>query len=101
MGKLLFRTGLGEAYVGDSLDFLRSLPEESVDLVVTSPPFPLLRQKEYGNPSAEEYLNWFLPYATEMRRVLKPTGSLVLDLGGAWKPGLPVREIYGPAPLGE
>ncbi len=56
MGKLLFRTGLGEAYVGDSLDFLRSLPEESVDLAVTSPPFPLLRQKEYGNPSAEEYL---------------------------------------------
>lgn len=80
--------------MGDSLDFLRSLPEESVDLVVTSPPFPLLRQKEYGNPSAEEYLDWFVPYATEMRRVLKPTGSLVLDLGGAWKPGLPVREIY-------
>jgi site-specific DNA-methyltransferase (cytosine-N4-specific) len=54
----------------------------------------LQRPKEYGNESQESYVDWFLPFADEFWRVLKPTGSLVVDLGGAWEPGQPVKSIY-------
>lgn len=61
---------------------------------MTSPPFGLVRKKSYGNEDADQYLEWFAPFADGIRRVLKPDGSLVIDIGGAWKPGLPVRSLY-------
>lgn len=61
---------------------------------MTSPPFALTRKKEYGNESAEKYVNWFLPFAYEFKRVLTQNGSFVIDLGGAYLPGNPVRSIY-------
>ncbi|MFX5157848.1 DNA methyltransferase, partial [Acinetobacter baumannii] len=79
---------------GDALELLRKLPDESVDLVLTSPPFPLQRQKEYGNVDQEEYIDWFLPFASEVKRVLKKEGSFVLDLGGTYLKGRPVRSLY-------
>jgi site-specific DNA-methyltransferase (cytosine-N4-specific) len=82
------------AYCGDALDLLAQVPDESVDLVITSPPFALQRQKEYGNKSQEEYVDWLLLFADPVRRVLKPTGSYVLDLGGAYEKGCPVRSLY-------
>lgn len=92
---LAYSTAVGEAWLGDAIETLETqLEDESVDLVVTSPPFALQRPKEYGNESQESYKDWFLPFADEFWRVLKPTGSLVLDLGGAWEAGQPVKSIY-------
>jgi site-specific DNA-methyltransferase (cytosine-N4-specific) len=87
-------TRRGRAYQGDSLDILRRLPSESVSLVMTSPPFALRRQKEYGNVAATEYVEWFWPFAVEIHRLLKPDGSFVLELGGAWNPGSGTRSLY-------
>jgi site-specific DNA-methyltransferase (cytosine-N4-specific) len=66
----------------------------SVDLVVTSPPFALRRQKSYGNVTEAEYVEWILPFGSEVYRVLKDTGSFVLDLGGAYLTGVPSRSLY-------
>ncbi len=90
----LYTTRWGRAYVGDSLDLMSLLPSDSVDLVITSPPFALQRKKEYGNENEDEYVNWLLQFAEPIRRVLKPTGSFVLDLGGAYQSGRPVRSLY-------
>ncbi len=92
---LVYRTEHGEAWLGDAIETLEAnVPDESVDLIVTSPPFALQRPKEYGNESQDSYKSWFLPFADEFWRVLKPTGSLVIDLGGAWEGGQPVKSIY-------
>ncbi|MGI8428922.1 MAG: DNA-methyltransferase [Solirubrobacteraceae bacterium] len=91
----LYKTEFGEAWLGDAIDTLQSeVDDETVDLIMTSPPFALQRPKEYGNESQEGYKNWFLQFADEFWRVLKPTGSLVIDLGGAWEGGQPVKSIY-------
>jgi DNA modification methylase len=90
----MYRTALGQAMVGDSLDVLRDLPAESVDLVVTSPPFALLRQKTYGNAAQAEYVDWLCRFAPLVHRALKATGSYVLDLGGAYERARPVRSLY-------
>lgn len=81
-------------YSGNSLDLCKQMPPESLDLIVTSPPFGLVREKEYGNVPADEYVEWFMPFATEFYRLLKDTGSLVIDIGGAWNKGLPTRNLY-------
>jgi site-specific DNA-methyltransferase (cytosine-N4-specific) len=87
-------TKRGKIYHADSLDVMRAMKPESVDLVMTSPPFGLTRKKEYGNAREEEYLTWFRAFAKEFHRILKDSGSLVIDIGGAWKPGFPVRSLY-------
>jgi DNA modification methylase len=84
----------GSVYLGDSLKLLEFLEDNSINLIITSPPFALTRQKEYGNQSAEKYIEWFLPFAYEFKRVLAENGSFILDLGGAYLPGHPVRSIY-------
>lgn len=90
----LFQTPFGQAIVGDSGKLLPHLADESVDLVVTSPPFALLRQKSYGNAEQGQYVDWLCGFAPHVRRVLKPTGSYVIDLGGAYERGRPVRSLY-------
>ena len=87
-------TKYGAAYLGDSLELIKIIPENSINLIITSPPFALTRKKEYGNESAEKYIEWFLPFANEFKRVLALDGSFVLDLGGAYLPGNPIRSIY-------
>jgi site-specific DNA-methyltransferase (cytosine-N4-specific) len=89
-----YSTGLGAMFAGDALELLRELPAESADLVITSPPFPLTRQKEYGNEPLQRYVAWLLPFCDEIRRVLRSKGSFVLDLGGSWESGKPVRSLY-------
>jgi DNA modification methylase len=61
---------------------------------MTSPPFGLVRKKEYGNVDADKYVEWFRPFAEAFKRVLKPSGSLVIDIGGAWNAGVPTRSLY-------
>ena len=92
--KALYATKLGAAYVGDSRALMRELPSESVNLVVTSPPFALHFKKEYGNKDQPEYIPWFLEFAREVKRVLAEDGSFVVDLGGAYEPGRPTRSLY-------
>lgn len=89
-----YRTKYGRAFVMDSRGFMESLKDESLDLVMTSPPFALQRKKDYGNVDDHEYIEWFLPFAKEIQRVLKPTGSFVLDIGGSWNKGKPTRSVY-------
>lgn len=89
-----YQTAYGAAYLGDSLELLQYVPDKSVNLILTSPPFALTRKKEYGNKSAEEYVDWFLVFAKQFKRVLKEDGSFVVDLGGAYLPGYPIRAIY-------
>ncbi len=95
-----YRTGLGEAHLGDSLRLMEELPDKSINLIVTSPPFALTRKKEYGNKSADEYVDWFLGFARQFHRILTDDGSLVVDLGGAYLPGTPVRAIYQRSQVG-
>lgn len=87
-------TGLGAAYLGDSLDLLRALPTGKINLVITSPPYALHFKKEYGNRSKREYAEWFLPFAHEIYRILCDDGSFVLNIGGSYNPGTPTRSIY-------
>jgi site-specific DNA-methyltransferase (cytosine-N4-specific) len=61
---------------------------------MTSPPFGLVRKKDYGNEDADRYVAWFEDFAAGFKSVLKPTGSIVLDFGSAWKKGLPTKSIY-------
>ena len=89
-----YSTQLGAAYVGDSLKLLVDLPDDSVNLVVTSPPFPLQRQKEYGNLDQAEYVDWLMDFGRLVHRKLRQDGSFVLDLGGAYRKGVPVRSLY-------
>lgn len=85
----------GEVLWGDSRGYLfgKAKPN-SVDLIMTSPPFGLVRKKSYGNEDADQYCDWFRPFAEGFHRVLKDSGSLVIDIGGAWKPGQPTRSLY-------
>jgi DNA modification methylase len=87
-------TRWGAAYLGNSLELMKDLPDECIDLICTSPPFALVRKKEYGNVDAHEYVEWFKVFAREFYRILKPTGSLVVDIGGTWLKGIPVRSLY-------
>ncbi|WP_426568658.1 DNA-methyltransferase [Streptomyces canus] len=93
-GRICYTTPHGAQVTGDSLELLGELPANSVDLFVTSPPFPLLRKKAYGNKDQEEYVAWLVKFAKLAKDALKPTGSLVIDIGGAYQQGVPVRSLH-------
>ena len=90
----IYSTTHGRAYQGNSKQLLQNLPSKSVDLVVTSPPFALQRKKEYGNKSQAEYGEWFMEFAEAVYDVLTDDGSFVVDIGGGWEKGEPVRSMY-------
>lgn len=94
--QLAYSTPSGRAFQGDSRRLLSSssIRAGSVDLLIMSPPFALTRKKDYGNETAELYLEWFLSFVKPFKRVLKDTGSLVVDIGGAYLPGAPKRSTY-------
>jgi hypothetical protein len=73
---------------------LREIPSQSMNLILTSPPFALKRQKDYGNVGEEEYIPWFCNFAIEFKRILRDDGSLVIDIGGTWTEGQPTRSLY-------
>lgn len=93
--RLFHKTTHGQIYWGDSRSWMFSVAKpSSVDLIMTSPPFGLVRKKSYGNEDADLYCDWFRPFAEGFKRVLKDDGSLVIDIGGAWVPGQPTRSLY-------
>ena len=94
MNRPIYKTKQGEAFCADSLRFMHDMQPDSVDLVITSPPYALHYKKEYGNANQEDYLNWFIPFSKEIHRILKPSGSFVLNIGGTWTPGKPIRSLY-------
>lgn len=65
---------------GDALAHMKDMPNGSVDLIVTSPPYADARKSTYGGVPANEYVEWFLPFSKEMHRVLSPSGSLILNI---------------------
>jgi len=92
--QIVYRTPLGAQMAGDSQQLIARLPDESVDLLITSPPFPLLRKKAYGNEDQAEYVEWLAQFAAGAYPKLAPTGSLVIDIGGAYRRGVPVRSLH-------
>jgi site-specific DNA-methyltransferase (cytosine-N4-specific) len=93
--KLFHETANGRIFLGDSLGMFREEIEPgAVDLIMTSPPFGLVRKKDYGNADADDYLEWFRPFAATFHKALKPQGSLVIDIGGSWVAGQPTRSLY-------
>ena len=92
--QLFMKTKLGQIILGDAIDAIKEVRTNSVDLIMTSPPFGLVRKKEYGNVDADEYVAWFRPFAGEFKRVLKDDGSFVLDIGGTWNRGVPTKHLY-------
>lgn len=94
MQKIAYSTRLGKAVCGDALELLGELEDDSVSLVITSPPFALQRKKEYGNKDEYEYVDWLAQFAKLVLKKLKPDGSFVLDLGGAYQKGVPTRSLY-------
>lgn len=87
-------TSHGATYIGDSRELLAELPDSSVNLVMTSPPFALQRQKEYGNLDQHEYIDWFLDFGRLVHQKLTDDGSFVVDFGGAYMKGVPARSLY-------
>lgn len=89
-----YSTYLGAAYTGDALELIDALPDASIALALTSPPFALQRQKDYGNKEQHEYVDWLADFAARLLPKLKEDGSFVLDLGGAYEKGVPTRSLY-------
>jgi site-specific DNA-methyltransferase (cytosine-N4-specific) len=93
-GMPAYKTAWGAMYEGDAAALLAKLPDKSLDLVVTSPPYALHFKKEYGNVDKDGYVEWLRPFGQEISRVLKPKGSFVLNIGGSYNGGAPTRSLY-------
>lgn len=89
-----YETELGFAACGDSRELLEQMEDGSINLVITSPPFALQRQKEYGNVDQETYVEWLSEFGRLVHRKLRQDGSFVLDLGGSYNKGVPARSLY-------
>ena len=89
-----YSTKSGTYYLGNSTSIEKTSLwediEEKVDLIFTSPPFALARKKKYGNLNGEEYVNWIGDLAPIFNKMLKPTGSIVIEMGNVWEKGIPV-----------
>ena len=69
-----------DIYLGDCKEQLKLIPNDSIDLIVTSPPYADQRKNVYGGIHPNEYVNWFLPISEELLRLLKPSGTFVLNI---------------------
>ena len=94
----VFKSNLGILLQGNSLELLNNDDElkklkGKINLIVTSPPFPLNNKKQYGNAKGEEYLKWFTELAPIFSDLLTDDGSLVIEIGNAWEPKRPVQSL--------
>jgi DNA modification methylase len=94
---IFHKTSLGSCYLGNSIDLLQNQLgkdlQGKVNLILTSPPFPLNNKKSYGNFSGEDYKNWFSCLAPIFSSLLAENGSIVIEMGNAWEPGRPVQSL--------
>ena len=94
MSDLLYSTDYGKYYLGKCEEVIKELDLKSkVQLILTSPPFPLNNKKQYGNLNGEEYLKWFTGLAELFSSVLAPNGSIVIEMGNAWEKNRPVQSL--------
>lgn len=95
--KPLYRTTKGVLYLGDSEQILDSkyfgALKGRINLIFTSPPFPLNKKKAYGNLKGNEYIEWLSNFGPIFREMLAEDGSLVIELGNAWIPGSPTMSL--------
>ncbi len=94
----IFESKLGSLIQGNSIELLKSKKylnklKGKVNLIVTSPPFPLNNKKQYGNEKGDEYLKWFTDLAPIFSDLLADDGSLVIEIGNAWEPERPVQSL--------
>lgn len=92
--KKIFKTKLGSIVHDDSLKYLKKVEDNSLDLIITSPPFALTRKKAYGNEQGDAYMVWLKEFGEIFYKKLKDEGSLVIDFGGSWVPGQPTRNLH-------
>lgn len=93
-----FRSKLGTLIQGNSIELFREDKDFAklkgkVNLIITSPPFPLNNKKQYGNKKGDEYLQWFKDLAPLFSELLADDGSLVIEIGNAWEPERPVQSL--------
>jgi DNA modification methylase len=92
--EIVYSTSWGSCYQGLSEDILRSNAfreyQGEIDLIFTSPPFPLNRKKKYGNLQGKAYITWLASFAPLFRKFLKPAGSIVIEVGNSWVRGRPI-----------
>ena len=97
MINIKYQTDKGKIIEGNSIDLLSSKMKKElqgkVNLIITSPPFPLNNKKQYGNEKGEEYLKWFIDMAPIFSDLLTEDGSLVIEIGNAWEPERPVQSL--------
>jgi len=93
--KILYKTRKGSFYIGDSIKLIEEKLirkyGDKINLIITSPPFPLNQKKLYGNLKGTAYKEWFISLAPLFSKLLAPDGSIVIEIGNAWEPGLPVQ----------
>lgn len=94
---IAFKTDDGTFHVGDVLSLLSNKSVNrlrgKIQLIVTSPPFPLNKKKSYGNLNGKEYLDWFVSLAPKLADMLTPDGSIVIEIGNAWERHRPVQSL--------
>jgi len=73
-------TWLDRVFLGDSREILKTLPDQSIDLILTSPPYADNRKQTYGGVAPDQYVEWFLPISAELYRVLRPDGTFILNI---------------------
>lgn len=94
MGELLYSTDYGRYYIGRCEETIKELNlQGQVQLILTSPPFPLNSKKQYGNLNGDEYLKWFTTLAELFSSTLTPNGSIVIEMGNAWEKNRPVQSL--------
>lgn len=97
MERTLYKTKLGKYFLGDSqklikTDLLKHYKNQ-VQLILTSPPFPLNAKKEYGNLTGDAYKEWLAGLAPLFSKLLKKDGSIVIEIGNAWEPKRPIQSL--------
>lgn len=91
---LLYSTDYGKYYIGKCEEIISNLQlDGKVQLIITSPPFPLNKKKRYGNLTGDDYLSWFGSLSELFASVLTPNGSIVIEMGNAWEPNRPVQSL--------
>lgn len=92
-----YTTKLGRLLLGDSIEIIRRkllrYYRGRINLILTSPPFPLNKKKRYGNLKGEAYKEWFVSLAPLFSQLLAPDGSIVIELGNSWEAGRPIQSV--------